>query len=173
MIAETTALSLPLTPSLSPFSCSLLFLWVCYLWPALHKLFSAIMANTIQSVWSFPFNLISRTISRTRHPPTTPLSFSLPLIMSVRITVEPCRLAGPLVGGQTWSGGINPVCVALMWLVTQSVVFVSWFTLTLTTEPSTCHVNNLLPFYLCYTSIFLSVLILCAFEVILPFLLIV
>lgn len=72
-----------------PFSCSLLFLWVCYLWPALHKLFSAIMANTIQSVWSFPFNLISRTISRTRHPPTTPLSlpFSLPLIMSIRITV--------------------------------------------------------------------------------------
>lgn len=148
MIAETTALSLPLTPSLSPFSCSLLFLWVCYLWPALHKLFSAIMANTIQSVWSFPFNLISRTISRTRHPPTTPLSFSfsLPLIMSVRITVEPCRLVGPLVGGQTWSGGINPVCVALMWLVTQSVVFVSRFTLTLTTEPSTCHVNNLLHF---------------------------
>ncbi len=155
MIAETTALSLP--PPLSPFSCSLLFLWVCYLWPALHKLFSAIMANTIQSVWSFPFNLISRTVSRTRHPSTTPLSFPfcLPLIMSVRITVEPC-LAGPLVGGQTWSWGIDPVHVALLWLVTQSVVFVPWFTLTLTTEPSTCH-WIICSLFICAASLFFPV----------------
>ncbi len=152
MIAETTALSLP--PPLSPFSCSLLFLWVCYLWPALHKLFSAIMANTIQSVWSFPFNLISRTVSRTRHPSTTPLSPFLSTINHVRKDHSGTLFSWPPGRWADLELRDRPCSCCLMWLVTQSVVFVPWFTLTLTTEPSTCH-WIICSLFICAASLFL------------------